>query len=72
MTRRRLPELILLEPDYQYGVGSLRIRVEQIDREHPIVDGGKIWYPVKGIQLAANGRELGLRAVYVRGSRLPG
>ena len=62
--------LTLLEPDYQYGVGPLRIRIECVDRAHPMVYEGENWYPVRCVQLAADGTELGRREVLVRGSRL--
>lgn len=64
--------LALAEPDYQYGVGPLRLRVESVDRAHPIVSEGEYWYPVDGVRLSADGTELGRRQVLVRGSRLRG
>ena len=64
--------LTLLEPDYQYGVGPLRLRVECVDRAHPMVYEGENWYPVNGVQLSADGKELARRQVLVRGSRLRG
>ncbi len=64
--------LTLPEPDYQYGVGPLRLRVELVDRAHPMVYEGENWYPVDGVQLSSDGKELGSRHVLVRGSRLRG
>jgi hypothetical protein len=64
--------LTFLEPDYQYGVGPLRLRVERIDTTHPMAYEGENWYPVEGVQVGANGDELGRRRVLVRGRRLPG
>ena len=64
--------LTLLEPDYQYGVGPLRLRVECVDRAHPMVYEGENWYPVSGVQLSVDGTELATRQVLVRGSRLRG
>jgi hypothetical protein len=62
--------LTLLEPDYQYGVGPLRLRVERVDLAHPLPYEGEDWYPVEGVQVSADGTELGMRQVLVRGSRL--
>lgn len=64
--------ITLLEPDYQYGVGPLRLRVECVDKARPIVYEGEYWYPVDGVQLGADGTEMRRRQVLVRGSRLRG
>lgn len=63
--------MVFLEPDYQYGVGPLRLRVERVDRAHPAHYDGETWFPVEGVQLDAAGHELGCRSVLVRGRRLP-
>jgi hypothetical protein len=63
--------LTLAESDYQYGVGPLTLRVEQIDRSCPMPSEGEDWFPVEGVQTGASGRYLGRRQVVVRGSRLP-
>ena len=64
------PVRTFLEPDYQYGVGPLRLRVERVDRAHPVLYDGENWYPVEGVRISANGDELGRRHVLVRGRRL--
>ena len=60
----------LNEPDYCYGRGPLTIRLDRIDRAHPVHYDGDIWFSVEGVQLGSNGAELGRREVLVRGSRL--
>ncbi len=62
--------LTLAEPDYRYGVGPLRLRVERVDRRHPTTYEGETWFPVEGVQLRADGAELRHRAVLVRAARL--
>jgi hypothetical protein len=59
--------LTLLEPDYQFGVGSLKLRVTRLDRAHPTDYEGEPWYPVEGVQIGTNGDDLGMRHVLVRG-----
>jgi hypothetical protein len=71
MTRSAGRVLTLAESDYQYGVGPLTLRVEQIDRSHPMPYEGEDWFPVEGVQIGPSGRYLGRRQVVVRGSRLP-
>jgi hypothetical protein len=63
--------MIFAEPDYQYGIGPLRLRVDRVDRAHPAYYDGEKWFPVEGVQLDAAGHELGRRSVLVRGRRLP-
>jgi hypothetical protein len=62
--------MVFPEPDYQYGVGPLRLRVERVDRNHPAHYDGESWFPVEGVQLDSMGHELGHRSVLVRGRRL--
>ena len=62
--------MIFPEPDYQYGRGPLRLRVDRVDRIHPAHYDGENWYPVEGVQLDAAGHELGRRNILVRGRRL--
>lgn len=62
--------LILSETDYQYGAGSLRLRVDRIDRVHPLYDDGENWYTVEGTQISDAGTDLGPRQVLVRARRL--
>ena len=71
MTAPRGTVMIFAEPDYQYGVGPLRLRVDRVDRAHPYFDGEK-WLPVEGVQLDRAGHELGRRNVLVRGHLLLG
>jgi hypothetical protein len=58
------------EPDYRFGAGPLRMRIERVDWAHPIVQDGENWYEVHGIELSSDGREIGRRQAVVRGSRL--
>ena len=60
------------EPDYRFGAGTLRICIERVDWQHPIVQDGENWYEVEGIELSSDGREIGPRQAVVRGSRLGG
>ena len=62
--------LTLAEPDYRYGVGPLRLRVERVDRRNPTTYEGEVWLPVEGVQLRADGAELRHRAVLVKAARL--
>lgn len=62
--------LIFGEADYQYGVGPLRLRVERIDRTHPVLFDGENWYIVEGVQISVTGIELRPRRVLVRGHTL--
>jgi hypothetical protein len=60
------------ERDYQYGTGSLQLRVEHVDPTHPFVDRGERWYWVEGIQVSNSGMDLRPRTVLVRGRHLEG
>jgi len=62
--------LNLSEADYQYGVGRLRLRVDRIDRDHPVVCDGENWYPVQGVQITSGGIDMRPRRVLVRGRKL--
>lgn len=62
--------LVLAEADYLYGAGRLMLRVEHIDRAHPIQYDGEPWFTVRGIEIAANGIDIGERETMVRGKRL--
>ena len=61
----------LSEPDYCYGQGSLTIRLERVDRAHPVQYDGDTWYHARGVQIGYNGAEIGRREVLIRGRRLP-
>jgi hypothetical protein len=63
--------LVLPEPDYRYGTGTLMLRVERIDRSRVFRYDDEDWYQVWGNQIGYDGRELGHREVLVRGRRLP-
>jgi hypothetical protein len=71
MTEALAAVLVLDEADYQYGVGRLRIRVEQVDRANPVSYDGEPWFRVSGVQIGGNGADIGPRQVLVRGRRLP-
>ena len=62
--------LVLAEADYLYGAGRLILRVEHIDRSHPIDYDGAQWFPVRGTEIAATGLEMGKRETIVRAKRL--
>jgi hypothetical protein len=62
--------LMLAEPDYLYGAGRLILRVEHVDRAHPISYDNEDWYTVRGVQISGTGVEVGDREVVVRGRRL--
>jgi hypothetical protein len=64
--------VVLDEADYQYGRGPLRIRIDHVDRAHPVVYDGESWFAVRGVQIGTDGREYGPRHVLVRGRRLSG
>ena len=59
------------EPDYQYGVGVLYLRVERVDRANPVRYDNEPWVWVEGVQVTAGGAEIGRRSVLVRARRLP-
>ena len=60
----------LPESDYQFGVGTLRLRVERVEWARVFSYNGENWYQVYGVQVAADGSALRTRQVLVRGSRL--
>jgi hypothetical protein len=62
--------LTLSENDYLYGVGTVTIRVRLVHREREINYDDDTWYEVDGVQLGFDGRELGLRTLLVRASRV--
>jgi hypothetical protein len=63
--------VVILEPDYQFGMGELRLRVERVDLANPVRYDGENWYRVEGVQLTKNGAEVGARQVPVYGRRPP-
>jgi hypothetical protein len=60
------------EQDYQYGTGSLRLRVEHVDVDDPFIERGERWYWVEGIQVTDSDEDLHPRTILVRGRRLGG
>jgi hypothetical protein len=63
--------LELAENDYRYGAGTLKIKVERVDRDHPVRSDGEDWYPIDGIRIGYNGVELDRQLVLVRARRIP-
>jgi hypothetical protein len=63
--------LNLLDSDYCYGIGPLKIRAERIDYAHPVRYDGGLFYPVEGMELGRDGDERGRRQILVRGRCLP-
>ena len=70
-TRAGRWSLTIQEPDYRFGRGVLRIRVDRIDLERPMSYDGEIWFQVHGVQLTATGEEITPRQVWVRARALP-
>jgi hypothetical protein len=66
------PIILLAESDYQYGTGSLRLRIEHIDTIDPITYDGERWYRVRGVQVSSDGVELRVRrpGSYLESARL--
>lgn len=62
--------ITLSESDYQFGVGTLRLRVVRVEWACVVTYNGENWYQVYGVQVAADGSPLRTRQVLVRGSRL--
>jgi hypothetical protein len=58
------------ETDYCYGTGALALRVERVDWNRPVQRDGENWYEVEGVEMTADGREIGRRQALVRGKRL--
>lgn len=63
--------IVIAEADYRYGVGKLRLRLDRVDRLHPVPFDGEDWLQVEGVQLTADGTELRPRRVLVRARSLP-
>ena len=62
--------IVIAEADYLYGAGRIVLRVEHIDRSHPVDYDDDVWYPVRGVQISMDGTDRGEREVLVRGRRL--
>jgi hypothetical protein len=63
--------LDLLDVDYCYGVGPLKIKVTRINYQDPVPHDGDLFYWVEGTEIGWRGHELGHREVLVRGRCLP-
>jgi hypothetical protein len=70
VTTHRGTTVELLEPDYLFGAGLLRLRIEHIDVAERVRYDGDDWVAVEGVELSAAGRERGRRRVLVRARRL--
>jgi hypothetical protein len=46
------------------------IREERVDWSAPTPYDGENWYQIEGVEMTADGREVGTRQVLVRGRRL--
>jgi hypothetical protein len=64
------PVVTLAESDYRFGAGPLRLAVMRVLWQAPQRDGAEAWYEVEGIEMTGDGREVGPRTTFVRGSRL--
>jgi hypothetical protein len=71
MTGAGQPLVAIAEPDYQYGLGVLYLRIEKVDRANPVPYENEPWLWVEGMQVTAKGVEIGHRRVLVRARRLP-
>jgi hypothetical protein len=65
------PIVLLAEPDYCYGTGTLRLKIEHVDVSDPVDYDGERWYRVRGVHVRSDGAELSRIEVLVRGRRLP-
>jgi hypothetical protein len=64
------PVVTFAASDYRVSTGPLRLVDLHVRWDSPHRDGTEVWYQVEGVELGADGRELGRRTVLVRGSRL--
>lgn len=62
---------VFADADYMYGAGPLTLRIESVDRAHPVQHEGDIWLQVDGVQLDYRGATIGHRSALVRARRLP-
>ena len=63
--------LILAEPDYLYGAGTLRLRVERVSTRRFVYDNDT-WVMIEGMEIGWGDTPRGLRQVAVRVSKLGG
>jgi hypothetical protein len=63
--------LILAEPDYLYGAGTLRLRVERVSPCRFVYDNDT-WVMVEGVEIGWDAAPRGQRQVAVRASALGG
>ena len=59
------------EVDYCYGVGTLTMKVDRIDWDHPVPYEGDTWLEVQGLVIDRAGHEGARRTVLVRTGLLP-
>ena len=59
------------ERDYCFGVGTLTMKVERIDWDHPVPYEGDTWLEVQGPVIDRTGHEGARRTVLVRAGLLP-
>ena len=65
-----VPVSLFPESDYRFGAGPLRMRVERIDWNRPVRYDDDNWYEVDGVEVTADGREIGRRQALVRARSL--
>jgi len=68
--RQEPPVSLFAESDYRFGAGPLRMRVKRVDWKRPVLYEDQNWYEVDGIEVTADGREVGPRLALVRGASL--
>ncbi len=64
------PVSLFPESDYRFGAGPLRMRVERIDWNRPVRYDDDNWYEVDGVEVTADGRDIGRRHALVRARSL--
>jgi hypothetical protein len=67
----RWPVCAFAETDYCYGIGTLTIKLDRIDWDHPVPYEGDTWLEVQGRVITRTGREGARRTVLVRAALLP-
>ncbi len=60
------PITSFLETEYRFGLGTLRMRVVRVDWNRPVRYDDDTWYEVDGVEVTADGREIGKRHALVR------
>jgi hypothetical protein len=67
----RRPVFAFAEGDYCYGIGTLTMKVDRIDWDHPVPYEGDIWLEVQGRIIHRTGQQGARRTVLVRAGLLP-